>query len=365
LLNISPLTLTEARYYYFQDAYILESLLIASIFFSFSAKLVYHTYIRSDILKDVNPKFRYTLYILTITFCLITSLVINGADGTIVEGGYGVGYKIERWGGWPLLFTISTAILVLLAIKMEKKFIVIVFFLALSVLYWLFAGNRSEILALFLIIIFLFTTRNSHFQLQITIQRLLLFGSLAVLIIIGFDYIGYARVHGLSSLNYAFSPLSGNDRISISTIGSSAWTIIASVGVVDQKGHEFGATYLAYIANSIPSFIPVPWERISDIAYYTSDAGTIGGSFMPNEAYINFGIPGVILFSWIFFSIINLVLKQSRFSSLQSIFYLSLAIYSQRYLLYGFTYLWKLILIMLILNILVKFISNKNVVIRF
>jgi len=344
-LDISPINLNSTRQLYI-NSNSLNDAFITSLIFVFGLIITLKKPQESNFYQSGNY-----FHVLSIVVIFISSFIINGTE-LVLSGGYGTeNFKTERWGGWALLFILSAANL----ISNINKYKIVKPILIFVSLYWFFAGNRSEILMLIVFLVF-----YKKMDKKISMLKIILPSTILLFL---FDLLGRLRSAGItlqSIINNISNPTYIKEgTLSISTVGSSFYTLIATQAIAKENGFQYGKTYLAYLINSVPSFIPQAWDKVKDIAWFTEEAGTIGGSLLYSEAYLNFGNMGVLIFGSIFGYFWRIIWVKSNKSSLTNIFLISLIIYFQRYFLYGFVYLWKTILLFSSLHFL-SFLIKKS-----
>lgn len=298
---------------------------------------------RKDFAYRPNLSVDYRLMIIAL---LILSSIMANQSGTIVEGGYGeVEFKTSRWGGWPLIFIFSCAVYIYYS-RMAQRFDF--FFLGSVVVYWLLHGNRSEVLSLSLLFTaFYFFNFAGSQRSRITFSAALIWIASAAAVFAAFQFIGTARVAGLDGAHdtsVLFNILEG-DRVRISTIGSAAYSAVAAVAVAENGNYLWGAGYLGHLANSVPSFIPLPWGRFEDIVAFLDGANVLGGVGVVGESYMNFGLFGPAIFGLLSALALAKLSSSCRQSSLAAIALISVALYSPRFVFYGYVYLHKTILL--------------------
>lgn len=333
--ELSPLKLNDIRSSYVNSRNLSIAYTTSLIYF-FGAYLVFRFKSCSDFDFKVLPASNLYFFIV---LAFISSYLVNGTH-LAIYGGYGTeGFKTDRWGGWPLIFIYSCAKILSSEGRDKLRFRV----LLLLVLYWFLAGNRSEILLLSVVLLKFKSLKSAGFRITRSVLPL-------VIVAFIFDLLGRIRSTGLSMRMLGKvlteSSLVADGALSISTIGSSYYTLIASIGLTEKYGFLLGKSYLAYLVNSVPSFVPVPWPRIDDIAWYTEEAGTIGGSLFFAEAYMNYGLIGVLVFSLLFHLFWSRIWEKANVDSLSLTYVFLLLIYFQRYFLYGFVYFWKSIILL-------------------
>jgi hypothetical protein len=348
-----PIMMTDNRFYYFKDLSILKSLFSISIYFlgftlySYSVKY----FIKSEISNFfLTRKYIYLFVILSI----VSSFFIN-SGGSVLDGGYGGdNYKSNYWGGLSLVFAISISFL--FAHNYRFSNFLMTLFLFFILIFWLFSGNRSEVLFFSFFLIFPFFK-----TIKINAVNLVFIGLLLFSLFIFFDFIGTARVIGLNNAfsSYSLGFTTDSDKINISTVGSSMWTLISLFSISHNQKFLLGSSYLDYFINSIPSFIPTTWEKVSDISYLTREADTLGGLFILGEPYLNFGFFGIIFFTVSFILLLNQAIRSSAKSFLAFVFFVNLIFYYQRYYYYGFLYLFKLLLFWFFIYVFYSFLNKK------
>lgn len=265
---------------------------------------------------------------------VITSYIVN-RGGSIIEGGY-VGNTASYWSGMPTIFVASIAAWILLQKRYGFSFFII---LNSVVFWWLFHANRSEVLAVFVFGNYLFLasfSRENNFS-NWKIAYLAV-GMLFAFVI--FTYIGIARVEGLASavdFSKIFKNVISSESLNVQTFGSSIYSAQVAVHVA-EGGFLFGETYFGQILNSIPSFIPTPWERFQEVSSQYRNLQIMGGFGLLGEAYLNFGLFGAPLIAFFVVLILSALLARAASSFYASWFLLTLIFYSQRFVLYGYVY---------------------------
>lgn len=344
--DLTPIFLNEIRVHYVDYRSIRVSINIIAIFLSHVIIAISESMRDIVILKNTPFKLKVVYAALIL---LILSTIITNLGGNIIDGGYGSeSFKSSRWGGWPLIFIFSVSIIIY-QVYISKNNVWLKYFLFLSVFYWLLKGNRSEILVLSIIFFLPSVLVGSQKSVKdyFSLKNILVITTVLII----FNFVGLIRSEGISkkpASSISTNIISG-DRLNISTIGPSLFTLTSSIKIVSENGFEYGITYLAYPYNSLPSFLPIHIEKIPDIAHYTKEANTIGGSMILAEPYINFGLFGVNVFSLIFFSFFGMILRKTFKSRLYILLLISFIVYFQRYYFYGFVYIYKLLLLFFVL----------------
>lgn len=256
------------------------------------------------------------------------------------------------WGGWPLLYVVSTSLIIVKLTSMNNALRKISFgIIALEVLYFLAHGNRSEVLivALFCAAHLILKKSSLHGN-SSNLKNI----ALAITIGVLFYVVGEMR-DGSESIG----GLLRGDYLYLSTISGSLWSQIATTSLHSPYGEAFGETYTYYLKNILPSFVPAPWDKGEPITSFVSDASIVGGIGLWGEAYINFGIFGVLAFIYLFTLFYLIILRRARTSLYYSVFLISLALYMPRILLYDIIYLVKLIFLFVLIGFTFALIKVK------
>lgn len=347
--DIAPIGMFRARRFYYTTQSVQTALFVAlQQLFILSALLKYKSH--KIIRKGLSYNGGY--YVVFALLGLILSSYFANRSGTIIEGGYGEGYKETMWGGWSLLFVVCAGILLFHSL-LYKRYLVVAVLIG-STLYWLLHANRGEVFVLVLLLGFIVMLPDNMQSLTRT-RNVIYFLSLIGFYLL-FEIVGDVRGVGLNAYQFKLDFVNG-DMLSVSTIGSSAWSLISAINIADNDGYMYGLTILDYFTRLLPSFIPVPWEVSSDIASYTSEAYTRGGSGFAGEAYINFGVFGPPFIAYCLSLFLSLILKKASNSSFYAVFFLVLIIYSPRYIFYGYIYLLKAIFLFVLIRLLYKGIT--------
>jgi hypothetical protein len=346
LLHLNPLSVTQVRSYILLNTESVSRLIFAtSQFLYILTSILRVNQFNGSLRNKDNWIIRCILYIIII----IISFIIN--SGNIITENVYTGNVTTYWSGLPLVFILTTSSWILFQKKFDINYL---FMLNVIVLIWLLHGNRSEILLLFIFGNYLYFSTIQYFKSNKYLLFFTLFiaGSIAFIL---FTYIGMIR-----SGHSEISTMINGDRLNIQTFGSSVYSAIVAVNIADLKGLLYGETYIGLFLNIIPSFIPTPWERYSDIATkYLDEYQMLGGFGIIGDSYINFGYFGPIIISFIFTYILYFLIKNIGRSWYYSFAFLSLILYSQRYILYGTTYLFKILTVLFIIYIIIQLLPRK------
>jgi hypothetical protein len=353
-LNLSPLALTEVRASVL-DPNTVSIVVFCAAQFLFISTLLPQTISPQATLKILDKRLARNIALI---FVIITTILINQGN-LILEGGYH-GNTAKYWSGLPVIFIVSIAAWVLL----QKKHGLIYFFILNGVVgWWLLNGNRSEILVVFVFGNYLFLRgfeifwRNSFLRIAIIVG--IMVGSFII-----FSFIAEIRTEGIAgisslSVGSTFSSLIEDDRIRVSTFGSSIYSAIVAVHAAEYNGILWGETFIGQIVNTIPSFIPTPWERYQDISIQLTNFQILGGLGFLGEGYINFGLMGPALVATSFIVLMSIAAKHVQSSFISSWFILSTAFYSQRFILYGFVYFYNLLVIFFVFYVIKSIILHS------
>lgn len=342
----------------FNSSHLLEKalffvLLQFLIFLYFSKNLKTVSVYNSVVSGYVESKDKIFKNLVLITLVIVSSFMSN-QTGNIFSSNYGAEgfYKgNDSFGGWPILFCFSVAALLVLngTSKLINYFIVVVVF------FWLFHGNRSEILTLAVIPFLPFIYRDG----SISKSRMLKFSFLFVGVALLFQFVGIYRE--VSSIEEAISNsnrLSEQRSVSVSTIGPSAYSITSSIGLLESGGVEkqnFNL-YFNLLSKAVPSALN-PFETQPDFSeYLIANADAIGGANNIGEAYVSFGIYGVVIFSVFLAGMFNFFSKGSIYSFSNKVFIISIFIYMPRIVLYGNIYLLKFLAFFVVIDLLRRFL---------
>jgi hypothetical protein len=295
---------------------------------------------------------------LSITLIIISTYMCN-RTGSIFDGNYGGdGFYGESssFGGWPIIFCFSCAFLIV--INNMNKFIST--FLIIILLYWLFHGNRSEVLVL---AILPFVTLMYGSNGRISIKNGLKFLFFFILVLGLFQFIGlYREVSNIDNMVSNSNELSEGRSLSISTIGPSAYSITSAIGLIDtgRMVQDNGEKYLNLAMKIIPNALN-PFdtkEDFSETLIYSADA--IGGAHNIGEAYASYGPFGVYFFSFSLGIIFMIISNKKRINPDNKVFLIALLIYLPRIVLYGNIYFVKFLSFYFLVAFAVFFIRRIN-----
>ncbi len=345
IAGVPPLFPTVLRISIFESNSILIAIFCIQIQTSFAFMLT-KTYVQQNAIWIIDNKFIYWILILLVS--VVSCIGANFDQSIVLNGNYSSAIaenSSSTWGGWSLIYVVSTAFLLKeLRSAVLYKNNIIILFVFLEILYFIIHGNRSEILIQAIIaIIYLYYNQKLFYNdlfINKTVSMMIFF------IVLFFYFIGEFRDGVESSLSVA-----RDGYLFFSTISGAMWSQIVTVHHFSAFGTEFGSTYLYYLINSIPSFIPTPWDRGHEIISLLPDSEIVGGVGFWGEAYINFGILGVYFFSLITFTLIRKVFVLAPVSRFAFVISLSISLYAPRFLLYDIVYLIKMTMLFLILYI--------------
>lgn len=296
---------------------------------------------------------------LMLWFCVhIISAFLSNQGGNIVEGGYGGdSFQVEgAWGGWALVFVLTSSIGFVQYFKQKNK--IVLYILLGSVFIFLISGNRGEVLIHCFIFCYIFVQRRNAFFVgseRFQVKQILPAIALASIVFVSFEFIGNLRVTGISNADNR-----GEMSLMVGTLGSYTYSVISMIGIADDIGVKYGETFTAYLINSVPSFIPVPWERVQDISNLTAKATTRGGSGFAGEAYLNFGIFGPSLIALIYLLFMISVYRKATTSNFYFCFYVALTLYLPRFVYYGYVYPYKLLILFVFIGLFLKLLPKKK-----
>lgn len=284
-----------------------------------------------------------------LTSAVIVSFFINRTS-FYLSGAY-TGNVNAYWSGLPAIFvTLMSAWLLL------NRSAGLTFFVCLNgvVSYWSLAGNRSEILMIFLYGNVAFAFASPAFK--TTKSRSVALGLVLLLGFVIFTLVGIIRAEGnisQSPLTSVFAEIVSNDRLNVSTVGSSVYSGLVAFDVSMKQGLYYGTTFLGQFLNIIPSFINTPWVRYENPYFtYGSIYQTMGGFGIIGESFLNFGILGPPIFGILFAWGTRFLALRSPRSFLCSWVLLALTLYSQRFFYYGYVYLHNIIVLFAVIGLL-------------
>jgi hypothetical protein len=184
-----------------------------------------------------------------------------------------------------------------------------------------------------------------------------------------FQIVGNVRSMGLEDIRQAslYELLGGSESaevaIAISTVGPAVYALTASIGLIedDVLKYQYGRTYLDYLLRTFPENWALPFDRPDDIALLLmSEAQTLGGAHFGGEAYINFGIYGTYCFAFLYGLFLYWVFLKSRHSILVATLNAALLMLAPRIVWYGNIYLYKALLLFLLVALLIHFAPRSR-----
>lgn len=283
-------------------------------------------------LQRPSHEFNNSALILTVIAVAFLSTYFSNRYQLIFSQSYGsVGSKEETWGGWPLLFLMANSFLILAYVNSSRATAqVCLAALAICYMYWLAHGNRSEVAVQVLILPLILSARRRRGNAAIPLRAW---------------HVGAAVAAAFTMYAIGFYRTGEALQLSFSTAGASVWSYVVAAYFVEQDGLLLGSTYLQYLGNSIPSFIPVPWDRGQALASAFSDYALLGGFGFIGEAYLNFGYAGCIAIASLYLAIFIYFSRLASKKLLESIFLLMFILYIPRFVFYDFVYFYKLMLL--------------------
>lgn len=365
LYELPIVNLSSTRQYFHRDDWVAEALLV--IMLQCSVIIIYAkpTKISFGVVSLLVRERRRTglLYISSVVGMIVSSVMAN-QTGTIFDGNYGAVefYQGAGWfGGWPLLFVIFSATFFYVT-RLTKVVDFIVLYAIIA--FWLFHGNRSEVLVQALLSMLIFMARRdvgmantnstygrSHFN--ISKAKVVAGVAGAIIFFLIFQGIGFFRNEGtIQGAILRSNAVSENRGVSISTIGPSVYSLVAAIGMTldSKQGYSYGGTYVNYIYRTLPAGLGFFAGHQLDLAdKLISDAEAIGGAHFGAEPYINGGLVGAVLFAAIVAILIGRLFRTASDDGLSMIFLLSIIFYYPRFAWYGNIYMYKLVIVFLMI----------------
>ena len=322
--------------------------------------------------KEINyPKYKSEKFnkILWVVIIVILSYLSNpthmitayryGADDFSTGGSFLI-------AGWAMIFLIAFSYY---AFKTKLKANFDVIFSIIIIIFWLLHGNRSEILG---IVALLFLLRyDTNTSLKIKLKWVVLLTVLGA----SFQIIGVIRGLDVGKVDMLMSFLGGDFSLifdgssfgipHISTVTAIDYSLLSIIYSVDE-GHlnyHYGLSVFDYLMRTLPAGIPLPFERPVDLAALIAPmTNAKGGAHFAGEAYWNGSILGVYIFTFLVMSLITYFNNKMSSNTLVGIFGFALIMLAPRVVWYGNIYLYKVLLVFIILLIIskVKKISVKN-----
>lgn len=355
--------LSDLRNYYHREEWIAEALLVVALQCITILTISLRPGLGSGVVSLVVHCRRRSWSLITLSVVgMAASSVLANQAGMILEGGYG-GNSLSSdrgwFGGWPLVFVAcSSAFFYLTGMSRRVDYVILYAIIA----YWLAHGNRSEVLlqAVLPVVIAAFRIRASRHILSRSattrISGLPKFKTALSVIGVGIILsalhgVGLIRTVGtLSGAKLVQESMIEARGVAVSTIGPSAYTLVAAVGLASEskEGFLYGASYWNYLYRTFPSRLVDLGERQRDLAdVLISEAGAIGGAHFGAEAYLNGGVFGAVLFAALVAMLLDRLKSAAVSDGLAFVFLLSVVFYLPRFAWYGNIYMYKLILLFL------------------
>ncbi len=299
--------------------------------------------LRASIIKEKTLLFKVGAF-LTLAFGLLYVIQVGGtlSAGQAYATGSGQGLGVE-FGVFNIFQQIGVSLLILLAAIFVEKRLRLYLIIGISLFIGIMAGSRADYLPPLMIISFYFWSlrkqlRHNNTQIKRASVDIKKFILLALLGVFGFitasgvaiwrsspelsiiDTVNILIIKGpeliLNDSNY------GHRMIYIETGNMSIGGMYGLIENTRRDGFLWGATYVDYIFRTPPAFLGV--KRPEDLAYRTGVGDTLmsqGGTFEPAEAFVNFGLLGCFVVSFILSYFMAFLLKAANKNG--SIFYAS------------------------------------------
>lgn len=144
-----------------------------------------------------------------------------------------------------------------------------------------------------------------------------------------------------------------------STASDVGYTFDRAIDYTKKNDLLYGSTYLKYIKETVPMLE----YKNSSINILNDEYYTVGGEFILNEPYMNFGILGIIVFSIIEFIYMYYLFKSKHIYSTFALYTLVFSVF--RIVWYGISYvetalIWYIPLILLFIKILNKIKTKRG-----
>ena len=340
---------------------------------------------------------------LALAVCMVVATVLANRTSTILSGNYG---KVEAastgwFSGWPVLYCAASAWYMVRS-RMSRWYDYVFWYAVIA--FWLFHGNRSEILIQSVLPILVFVARGprvwSGLGGVINWRRVPVALVMAVSVLLLFEGVGLLRSYAVytspTDRSVAVPPIvapnsetlpageatvppaapvpqvdvtpptvaptlqsalanarnlavqTGSSRgVALSTIGPSAYTLVATVGLTEtgKLQWQYGKTLQQYVYRVLPSRLNLFPGQTEDLAeILMREAETLGGSHFAAEAYLNFGIVGAVALAFLVGKYFSL-LGRFTASGLIAAWSLASVFYLPRLAWYGYIYMYKLMLL--------------------
>lgn len=361
-------SMSEIRGYYHQTEWITEALLVILAQCSMIIALSLSSRSPTGLLTVLTRDFRRrpALAHFAIAAMIITSLMAN-QTGNIFSGTYGTQeyYRDTGWfGGWPLLYVVSSATF-FYATGLKRWTDYAINYAIVG--FWIFQGNRSEILiqAVLPLVIFLVDSQTRLHQPhapdatsvgRMQFSRFLVAAPAVIFIALLLQGVGYIRnATSVDDALATYQQTSASRGLAVSTVSPSAYTLVVAIGMTKDNENEFlyGSSYLNYIYRTLPSrwnLFPEQQEDLADT--FARSAEAIGGAHFASEAYMNGGPAGALIFAAIVCLLLNHLLRAAHRDPLSAVALLALTFYLPRFIWYGNIYVYKLLIFFAVLYIL-------------
>lgn len=296
---------------------------------------------------------KITIYILML-FILVASILANPVT-TLFSASYGSDdyggevYGSGLIGGWRSIVIVLYAIY---AVKTRLKSRRDLVFTILLMGYWLIHGSRAEIIG----VAFCYFSMNYK---QVSSRGRVVLAIFGVIVVSVFQIIGDIRglvsigVDELLKLAWENKVFFSEGALYISTIDPINYSLLSLVYALDHGVVRYA--YLDYFGSFLTRTLPGTWdigiERAVDLAVILDETMYAkGGTHFVGEAYYSLGSVGVIFYAFGVFILLSHVRRVQVNSELNSVFYLSLLMLAFRYVWYGSIYLYKIVILFLVLN---------------
>ena len=290
-------------------------------------------------------------------------------------GGQGLGVE---FGVFNIFQQMGISLLLLLGAVFAENRFRLYLIIGASLFMGIMAGSRADYLPSLMIISFYFwalhtqikqSVKPSLNRRMIETKRLMLFMLLGIFGFVAASGLAVWRVlPSLSVVEVAeilidkgpellVNDLYGHRMIYIETGNQAIGGMYGLIENVKHDGFQLGSTYADYIMRTPPAFLGV--DRPEDLAFRTGIGDTImsqGGTFEPAEAYVNFGLPGCFVVSFILSYFMAFLLKTAnkKGSILYGSWYLVFGLMGFREIWYQTFGYFRLATIFLLLYLLLK-----------
>lgn len=297
-----------------------------------------------------------------ISMIIILSFLSNPTSSIFLNpyGSESFDIKYLQIGGWNVFFVFLFSFYAITT-KLNSRIDFIVCMVV--TLFWLSYGNRSEVF----FIIPLYIIFNSGPQ-KTLLSKKIKYAFFLVVALLIFQAVGHIRTKPditffdiFNVSNYKINIFRHQDRLTIPTIDATDYALLSLVGLIESKSYQlqYGKTYLDYFFRTFPSFIIK--DRPVDLAVkIMHEASSIGGVHFAGEGFFNFHLPGVYFQAILVGFILLWFEKKAANNTLVLVTYFSLFILSARVVLYGNIYLYKSLVLFVILIIISFFLKSAR-----